>query len=81
MKRYASFLALLVLLSFSSCNPREAVEEPDYDNMVMVEDEEEWTTGHELDGKTIAGDSPQLQEHSILEIPGAEKEGCFEELR
>lgn len=73
-------LFVFALLTTSSCGYKEEVEEPDYDNMVMVEEEVEWTTGQEVDGKIIAGDLPESQEHSILEIPGEEREGSFEEL-
>jgi hypothetical protein len=70
----------LALLTASSCEKKEESDEPDYDNMVMADEEDEWTTGQEFNGKLITGELPEVQENSILEIPGEEKEGSFEEL-
>jgi hypothetical protein len=80
MRRFPILFSILALLATSSCEKQEEAEEPDYDNMVMADEEDEWTTGQEFNGKLITGDLPDAQEHSILEIPGEEKEGSFEEL-
>lgn len=59
-------LLLLSLLSIVSCTPKEQEQEPDYDSMVMADEEDEWSTG---DRKSIAGDLPDPQELIILEVP------------
>lgn len=57
---------LLTILSIVSCTPKEEEQEPDYDSMVMADEEDEWSTG---DRKSIAGDLPDPQELIILEVP------------
>ena len=60
--------SVLLLNLLSSCTPKEEEEGIDYDNMVMLEEEEEWTTG--LESGSIAGDLvPYPQEVVILETP------------
>lgn len=62
MKKRAIFL---LLLSLAACSPKEE-EEIDYDSMVMLEQEEEWTSSRPE--KLIAGDvSPDPQEVVIME--------------
>jgi hypothetical protein len=55
-----------LMLFFAGCSPKEEEQEPDYENMVMADDDEEWSTG---DRKNIAGDLPDPQELIILETP------------
>ena len=86
MKHFPVSLVLSMMLMTFGCGQQEELEEPDYDNMVMADEEDEWTTGQELtgqelDGKVIAGERPEAQEDLILEILGDEKERSFEELR
>ncbi|MGC1879164.1 MAG: hypothetical protein WA678_07305 [Rhabdochlamydiaceae bacterium] len=50
--------SLLVLLATSSCSQKEEEQELDYENMVMVDEEEEWSTD-QVDGKIIADLDPQ----------------------
>jgi hypothetical protein len=57
-------LFLFILLGTVSCSPKEEEQEPDYENMVMADEEDEWTTG---DRKSIAKDLPDPQELIILE--------------
>ncbi len=61
----------LLLVCTVSCTPKEEVQEPDYDHMVMGEDEEGWSTG---DRKMIAGELPDPQELIILEVPEVKSE-------
>jgi len=56
----------LLLAALASCSSQQKEQEPDYDNMVMV-DEEEWITDEERDRKIIAGDPPDPQELIILD--------------
>ena len=41
--------------------------EPDYDNMVMADEEEEWITDEERDRKVVLADPPDPQELLIVE--------------
>ena len=69
MKHLPAILSLLALFSLSSCGQKEEESEIDYDNMVMADEEEEWTTVGE-DQKVIANDAlPDPQELIILEAP------------
>ena len=68
MKRYFLVFALPLSLGLSACSQQEAVEEPDYDNMVMLDEtDEEWMTDEEKDRKVIATDRPDPQELIIIE--------------
>jgi hypothetical protein len=67
MKCMLLFFPCVVLLA--SCSEQEKEAEPDYENMVMADDEEDWITDEERDRKVIAGDLPDPQEQLIVE-PG-----------
>lgn len=54
VNRFSVLFSLLVVSTISSCTPKEEEQELDYENMVMADEEEEWTPGQ--DGKVIAGD-------------------------
>ena len=81
MRRFPVLFSILALLMVASCDKKEEVDEPDYDHMVMADEEEEWTTGQEFNGKLLAGEVPETQEVTVLEILGEEREGSFEELQ
>jgi hypothetical protein len=61
------FFSLVALLA-SSCSQKQEEEEPDYENMVMADEEEPWTSDAERDRKVIAGDLPDPQERLLLEL-------------
>ena len=68
-----TFLSLLALLALSSCTPKEEESQPDYDNMVMAdEEEEEWTPGQDKDEQTIADVGPQ---EFLIQDPEKKTEG------
>lgn len=66
MRQFLVFFSMLALIGGISCTSKEEEQEPDYDHMVMADEEEEWTTG---DRKSIAKDLPDPQELIILEVP------------
>ncbi len=71
-------LLLLSLCALSSCS-KEEDSELDYDNMVMVDEEEdEWTPGQEKDEKIIADIGPQ---EFIIQDPELKTENASEEMR
>ncbi len=59
------FSLLFVLLA--ACSQPEEEMEPDYDNMVMADEEEEWITDEERDRKVVLADPPDPQEILIIE--------------
>jgi len=60
MKQFPVLFSVLVLLTTSSCTQKEEEQEPDYENMVMVDEaDDEWTPGQERDEKAIADLDPQ----------------------
>ncbi len=64
MRSLAFFLPCIVF-GLISCSPKEE-EEIDYDQMVMLEEEEEWTSSQPE--KMLAGDvSPDPQEVVVTE--------------
>jgi hypothetical protein len=75
MKQFPIFFSWLALLALFSCTQKEEEQEPDYENMVMA-DEEEWTPGQEKDEKTIADLDPQ---EFIIHDPELKTEHAFEE--
>ncbi len=66
MKRLRALFSLLALFAVSSCSQKEEAVEPDYDNMVMAEEEEDVISDEERDRKLIAGDLPDPQEQLIV---------------
>lgn len=59
-----------VICLLSACSSQEQAEvEPDYDNMVMLDEEEgpEWVSGEDKDRKLIAQDMPDPAELVIIE--------------
>jgi hypothetical protein len=65
-------LLIPLLALIAACSPKEEEEqEPDYENIVL-EDEEEWNTDEQKDRKFIVKDLPDPQEQVILEIPDQE---------
>ncbi len=69
MKHLPLLFSLMALFALSSCSQKEEEVEPDYDNMVMADEEEDWVSDQERDRKVIAGDLPDPQERIILELP------------
>jgi hypothetical protein len=67
MKRLPALFSLLALVALPSCAQKEEEMEPDYDNMVMVDEDEDWISDEERDRKIIAGDLPDPRERIILE--------------
>jgi hypothetical protein len=61
------WLLLAALFAAASCSQKQEEIEPDYENLVMVDDEEDWITDEERDRKFIAGDLPDPQERVIIE--------------
>lgn len=59
----------LMALFATSCSEKQEEEEPDYENMVMADEEDDWISDEERDRKVIAGDAPDPQELIFLEIP------------
>ena len=55
MKQISILLCSLLMVA-TSCTQKEEEQELDYDNMVMVDEEEEWIPAQEKHGKAIAGD-------------------------
>ena len=51
------FLIVPLLLIIASCSPKEEEQQPDYDNMVMADEEEEWSPSPE--SKDVADCDPQ----------------------
>jgi hypothetical protein len=70
MRKSSVLFCLFSFVSFVSCTPKEEEQEPDYEHMVMADDEEEWSTG---DRKIIVSDLPDPQEQVILEVPEAKQ--------
>ncbi len=66
MRRLPVLLSLMALFA-SSCSPKPEEEEPDYENMVMADEEDDWISDEERDRKVIAGELPDPQELIILE--------------
>jgi hypothetical protein len=66
MRRLPVFYFLVILMT-SSCAQKEEEEEPDYENMVMADEEDEEVSDTERDRKVIAGDHPDPYELIILE--------------
>lgn len=71
-------LLLLAFFAASSCSQKEEEQELDYDHMVMLEEEDEWSPGPESDGKEIV--DLDLQE-SIIQDPELKTENGLEEIR
>lgn len=70
MKKWQIFFPFLALCAITSCSQKqEEAEEPDYDNMVMADEEEGWVTDEERDRKMIADEPPDPQELIIFELP------------
>ena len=62
------FLFLIILsLGVTACSQPEAEIEPDYDNMVQLEELDEWMLDEEKDRKVVMTDHPDPQELLILE--------------
>ena len=61
-----AFLLSSLLVLFACSQSQEEVE-PDYENLVMADEEEDGITDEERDRKVIAGDFPDPQEQIILE--------------
>jgi hypothetical protein len=78
MKKFPILFFLLALIAGSSCTQKEEEQELDYDNMVMVDEEEEWTPGNEGDTKTIADLDPQ---EFIIDDPELKTESALGEIR
>ncbi len=78
--RPGSFILFFLAVIATACSSKEESQEPDYDNMVMA-DEEEWMSDEEKDRKVIAGDLPVPQELIILEPSNLEQEAPSEHLR
>ena len=74
MRCFLLFFPLTGVLLLSSCSVEEEEEGPDYENMVMIEEEEEWITDQEQGWKAIAGDVPEPQERILLEFSEEKKE-------
>ncbi len=66
MRRLPVLFSFLTLLAVA-CTSKEEAQEPDYDNMVMADQEETPISDEERDRKVIAGDLPVPQELLILE--------------
>jgi hypothetical protein len=78
MKHLFILFSLLVFIGVSSCTQKEGEEEPDYDNMVMADEEEnEWTPGQEKDAKVVADLDPQ---EFIINDPELKTENACGEL-
>ncbi len=67
MKQYFLFFPLLISLGFSSCSQPEAEMEPDYDNMVLLDEPNEWMLEEEKDRKVVVLDKPDPQELILIE--------------
>ncbi|MBS0604962.1 MAG: hypothetical protein JSS60_08020 [Verrucomicrobia bacterium] len=67
MRHLPVLFSLMALFAVSSCSQKEEGEEPDYDNMVMADEEDDFTSDEERDRKVIAGDLPDPRELIILE--------------
>jgi hypothetical protein len=77
MKQFSVLFSLLALLTASSCTQKEEEQEPDYENMVMADEEDEWTPGQ--DEKVIAGDlDPQ---EFMIQDPELKTDNSSEALR
>ena len=61
-------LLLIALFALASCSQKQEEVEPDYENMVMADEEDDWITDEERDRKVIAGDLPDPQEQVIIEL-------------
>lgn len=57
---------LLMQLAISSCTQREEEQEPDYDHMVMTDEDGFSPDDQERDRKVIVDDPPDPQELIIL---------------
>jgi hypothetical protein len=68
MRALGSLCCFLAIFAFG-CSSQQEEEGPDYDNMVMADEEEGWIADEELDRKVTAGDLPVPQEMIILETP------------
>ncbi len=55
--RCFSVVSLFTMVAAASCTPKEEEQEPDYDRMVMADDEEEWSPSN--DQKNVADCDPQ----------------------
>jgi hypothetical protein len=70
---------LVFLLALSSCSQQDEAEEVDYDNLVLLDEEDdEWTPGQDSDSKEIADLDPQ--EFMIFD-PELKTENALEEIR
>ncbi len=61
-------LLMAALFAVTSCSQKQEEVEPDYENMVMADEEDDWITDEERDRKVIAGDLPDPQEQVIIEL-------------
>lgn len=69
---------LPILLLLASCSSQEE-EEVDYDNLVLLDEEDdEWTPGHDVNAQEIADLDPQ--EFMIFD-PELKTESALEEVR
>ncbi len=66
MRRLPVLLSLMALFA-SSCSQKQEEEEPDYENMVMADEEDDWISDEERDRKVIASELPDPQELIIFE--------------
>ncbi len=78
MKHISILFSLLALITVPSCTQKEEEQELDYDNMVMADEEEEWTPGQKNDVKAIADLDPQ---EFLISDPELKTENASEELR
>jgi hypothetical protein len=72
--RHLPVLFSLVALIAASCSQRQEEEEPDYENMVMMDEENDWTSDEERDRKVIADNLPDPQELILLDSEAIEEE-------
>ncbi len=73
MKRLFLFPLLLIV---GSCTPKEEEQQPDYDNMVMAGEEEEWSPAP--DSKNVADCDPQ---EFLIHDPESKTENASESLQ
>jgi len=61
-------LLMAALFAVASCSQKQEEVEPDYENMVMADEDDDWISDEERDRKVIAGDLPDPQEQVIIEL-------------
>ena len=68
MRLLPVIFSLVATFAVSSCTQKEQELEPDYDNMVMADEEDGFSPGDlERDRKVIAGELPDPRELLLLE--------------